>query len=160
LAAGDELLDAVEHITVAVAPRARAQLRGVGAGLRLGQGKAAQQLAARQRRQPALLLRAAAVAQQDGVDRAVGDADGGAHAAVAGRDFFQHQRQRQGVEPHTAQRLGHADAVATQGRQPLVGLFGEDVPLVPSSGVGPQLLEGEGAHGVADLQLVGGEQHG
>ena len=42
--AGDELLDPVEHIRIALAPRARRKRRGVGAGARLGQAIARKQL--------------------------------------------------------------------------------------------------------------------
>ena len=52
LAAGDELLDAIEHIAVTLAHGGGAQAGGVGAHVRLGQAEGAQHLAARQRRQP------------------------------------------------------------------------------------------------------------
>ena len=48
LARGDELLGAVEHVVVAVTPRAGLQVAGVGAGLRLGQAKQPSHLAAGQ----------------------------------------------------------------------------------------------------------------
>jgi hypothetical protein len=47
LAAGDELLDAVEHVVAAVAPRGRAQAAGLGADVRLGQAERAEHVAAR-----------------------------------------------------------------------------------------------------------------
>ena len=133
LAAGDELLDAVDHIVVAVLHRRGAQGRGVAAHMRLGQAERAQHLALRQRRQPLLFLRGVAVAHQDGVDRAVGHADRGAGAAVAGGDFFQHQRQRQVVEVGAAELLGHADAVGAQRGQALVRFLRESGAPCPSA---------------------------
>jgi hypothetical protein len=56
LAAGDELLAAVQDIMVAVAQGRRAQGGGVAARVRLGQGECTQQRAAGQRAQPAFLL--------------------------------------------------------------------------------------------------------
>ena len=88
--------------------------------------------ALRQRREPLLFLLRVAVAHQDGVDRAVGDTDDGAGAAVAGGDFFQHQRQRQVVQVGAAEFLGHADAVGAQCRQALVRVLRESGAPCPS----------------------------
>ena len=60
LAGGDELLDAVQHVVIAVALRARRDRAGVGADVRLGQAEAAEHVAARQRLQVLLLLRVGA----------------------------------------------------------------------------------------------------
>ena len=57
---GDEALAAVEHVLVALAPRLGAHRGRVGARARLGQRVGGQPLAARQARQPALLLLVAA----------------------------------------------------------------------------------------------------
>ena len=160
LATGDELLDAIQHIVIAVSDRCGAQGRGVAAHMRLGQAEGAEHLPLRQRREPVALLLRVAVAQQDGVDRAVGHADRCAGAAVAGSDFFQYQRQRHIVQPGAAQRFRHADAIGTQLRQALVDAFGKVVFLVPAGCVGPQLLLGKVAHRVADHFLVLGQQHG
>ena len=127
--------------------------------MRLGQAESAEHLALRQRREPVALLLGIAVAQQDGVDRAVGHADRRAGAAVAGSNLFQHQCQGQVVQPGSAQFFRYADAVGAQSRQALVCLFGEVVLLVPACGVGPQLLPGKVAHRVADHFLVLGQQH-
>ena len=54
--ARDELLDAVEHVVVAVAPRACLQRRRVGARARLGQAIAGDMLHAGELRQEALAL--------------------------------------------------------------------------------------------------------
>ena len=154
LAAGDELFDAVEHIAVAVLHRCRAQGRGVGADMRLGQTKRTQHPALCQRLEPLVLLRQVAVAHQNRVDRAVRDADRGAGAAITGGNFFQHQRQRQVVEIGATKFLGHTNTVGAERRQPLVRLLGKAVLLVPACGVGPQLGLGKCAHRVADHFLV------
>jgi hypothetical protein len=137
-----------------------AQGRGVTAHVRLGQTEGAEQLALRQRGQPLLLLRLVAVAHQDGVDRAVGHADGGAGAAITSGDFFEHQRQRQVVEVRTTVGFGHADAVGAECCQAPVHILREVVFLVPPGGVRPQLFLGKRAHRVADHFLVLGQQHG
>ena len=157
LAAGDELLDAVDDVAVALLHGGRSQGRGVRAHMRLGQAERAEHLALRQRREPLLLLRVVAVAHQDGVDRAVGHGNRGAGAAVAGGDFFEHQRQRQVVELGAAVFLGHADAVGAELGQALVHVLGEVVFLVPFRGVRPELFLGKGAHRVADHFLVLGQ---
>src|SRR3989344_358458 len=132
LATGDELLDAVDHIFVALLDGGGAQCGGVGTHMRLGQAKRTQHFAARQRREPVALLLCIAIAHEDGVDGAVGHADGRAGATITGGDFFQHQRQRHVVQVGTAELFGHADAVGTQCSQALVRLFGEVVFLVPA----------------------------
>ena len=162
LAAGDELLDAVDHVAVAVL--ALAVVRSAEASLPTCgsvRQNAPSSSPCASGVQPLLLLRVVAVAHQDGVDRAVGDADRGAGAAVAGGDLFQHQRQRHVVEAGAAVLLGHADAVGAQRRQALVRLAaGRCARWSQRGGVGPQLLLRERAHGVADHFLVGGQQHG
>ncbi len=143
LARGDELLGAVEHIVIAVAARAGAQVGGVGAGLRLGQRKAADPFAARKLRQEALLLLLGAEFQdRHAADRAV-DAHDGRARPVAGGDFleghgigdgagvraaigFRHQHAEQAEFAHLLQLLAwerHAIAVAVgrTRRQPLAG---------------------------------------
>ena len=127
--------------------------------MRLGQAKRAQHVAARQRREPLLLLRGIAVAYQDGIDRAIGDADHGARATIASSDLFQHQSQRQVIELHAAVFLRHANAIRAQRRQALVCLFGKGMFLVPARSVRPQFVLRKFAHCVADGLLVGGEEH-
>ena len=157
LAAGDELLYAVDDVIAPVLDRRGAQGRSVGADMRLGQAERAQHLAARQGGEPLLLLRRVAVAHEDGVHRAVGHADGGAGAAVTGRDFFQHQRQAEVVQPRAAVFLGHADAVSAQRGQALVDIFGEVVLFVPAGGVGGDFGLHKLAHGIAHHVLVWGQ---
>ena len=128
--------------------------------MRFGQAKGAQHLATRQRHQPLLFLRLGGIAQQNGVDRAVGDTDGGAGAAVAGSDFFQHQRERQVIQVGAAVGFWHANAVCPQCRKATVRVFGEMMLFVPARGMGPELLLREVTHRVADHFLVLGQQHG
>ena len=56
--------------------------------MRFCQTKQAQQFALCQTCEPFLLLCIVAITHEDGVHRAVGDADGGAHTAIACRNFF------------------------------------------------------------------------
>ena len=79
--------------------------------------------------------------------------------AVTGRDFFQHQSEREVVEVGTAKLFGHADAVGAQRGQALVGLAWKVVFLVPARGIWPQLGLRKVAHRVADHFLVLGQQH-
>ena len=114
LARGDELLDAVQHIVVAVKRRGRAQAGRVGADVRLSQTERAKHLAARERHQPLLLLRLAREAHHDRADGAVVDRHHRAGAAIASGDFLKDDRQRRVVEPGTAVLVGHGDAVAAE----------------------------------------------
>ena len=127
--------------------------------MRLGQAEGAQHLALGQWAQPLLLLLGIAVFHQDGVDRAVGHADDGAGAAVACRNFFQHQRQAQIVHARAAQLLRHADTIGAQRGQALVHILGKVMVLVPARSVGGNLLAHKVAHGVADHFLVLVQQH-
>ena len=87
-ATGDELFHTIEHVCIAFARGRCSDGRCIRAHVRFSQTKQAQQLALRQTREPFLLLRVVAVAHEDGVDWTVGDADGGAHTAIACRNFF------------------------------------------------------------------------
>ena len=127
--------------------------------MRLGQAERAQHFATRQGREPVALLLRVAVAHEDGVDRAVGHADGGAGAAVARSDFLQHQRQRHVIQPGATVLLGHANAVSPQLRQPLVHVAREMVLLVPAGRMGGDLFAHEVTHGVAHHGLVLRQQH-
>ena len=113
----------------------------------------------RQRCEPLLLLRCIAVTHQDGIDRAVGHADGGAGAAITGGDFFNHQRQRQVVKVGAAPLFRHTDAVSTQRGQTFVRLNRKVVLFVPARGMWPQFGFGKVAYRVADHRLVLCEQH-
>ena len=127
--------------------------------MRLGEAKRAQHLALGQRREPLLLLRRIAIAHQDGIDRAIGDADHRTGTAIASSDLFQHQSQRQIVKLHAAVFLRNANAIRAQRRQALVRLFGESVLLVPARGVRPQFVLRKFAHRIANGFLVGSEEH-
>ena len=154
LAAGDELLGAVDDVFVAFLHRGGADGGSIGAHVRLGQAEGAEDVAAGSGHQPLLLLRLVAVLHQDGVVGAVGHGDGRAGAAVTGRDFFQHQGQRDIVQTGAAVFFRHANAISTQLGQALVRFLGEAVLLVPLGGVRPQLFLGKGAYRFADHLLV------
>mmetsp|Transcript_5031 Transcript_5031/g.18550 ORF Transcript_5031/g.18550 Transcript_5031/m.18550 type:complete len:563 (+) Transcript_5031:3103-4791(+) len=160
LATGDELLDAVEHVVVAVAHGRRAQAAGLGAHMRLGQAERAEHVAARQGFEEALLLVVVAEGHQDGANRAVVDADHRAGAAVAGGDLFEDDGQGQIVQAGAIPLGGHGHAIAAQGGQALELLGREVVGLVPGGGMGRDLGLHEGADGVLHGEVVFGEEHG
>ena len=93
--AGDEALDAVDDVVVAVAHRDRAHAARIGAGVGLGLGEAGLQLAAH-RRQQILFLHLAFERIQNGAHRRPGNA---AHAARRqrnrARQFLLDDRARQ-----------------------------------------------------------------
>ncbi|MNL28409.1 hypothetical protein D3C87_1500500 [compost metagenome] len=160
LAAGDELLHAVEHVVVAIAPGGGAQRGGVRADVRLGQAERAQHLAARQRRQPLLLLRVVGEGHQHAAHRAVVHADDGGGAAVPGGNFLEDQRQRQVVEPRPAQLFRHGHAIAAQRGQFLVHGLRKGLVAVPLRRLRGDDVLRELPHGIADHFLFGSQQHG
>ena len=131
LATGDELLDAIDHVAVALFGGRGAQRAGVRPDMGFGQAESAQHLSTCQRCQPLFLLRVAAVAHQNGIDGAIGHADGCTGAAIACGNFFQHQGQAGVIQPRATQGLGHANAVGPQLGQALVRRFGKGVVTVP-----------------------------
>ena len=159
LAAGDELLDAVDDVVATIAHGRCTQRRGIAAHMGLGQAEGPQHLALRQRTQPLLLLAGIAVLHEDGIDRAIGHADDGTGAAIASGNFLEHQRQAHIVQARTAEFLGHADAIGTERGQSLVHALGELVLFVPARGVGCDLLAHKIAQSVADHFLVLIQQH-
>jgi hypothetical protein len=160
LPGGDELLDAAEDVVVAVAVGARRDRAGVGAYVRLGQAEAAQRLAARQRNQPAGLLRVGAVGVDRSAHHRVLHADDGARRAVAGGDFLERQREGHVVHAGAAPALGHDHSQRAQFAQRREFRARKVVFAVPARRVGRELLLRERAHGVADQGLFFGQQHG
>jgi hypothetical protein len=71
-----------------------------------------------------------------------------------------HQGEGEVVQACAAQLFGHANAVGAERGQTFVHLVREDFFFVPLGGVGPELLLSKVAYGVANHDLVGGEQHG
>ena len=161
LATGDELLDAVEHVGVAVFDTGGGGLQATGfaAHVRFGQAEGAELLAARQRHQETLPLLGVAVGHEDGTDGAVVDADHGAGGAVAGGDLFQDDGQRQVVEPGAVPLVRHGHAVAAQVGQAAQRGGGEGVALVPRRGVRRHFGLHIGAHGILHGAVVIGQQH-
>ena len=159
LTTGNELLDAIDHIAIAIFHRRRLERRGIRAHVRLGQTKRAKHLALRQRLQPFLLLSVIAKIQKDGVHRAIGHADGGAGAAITRRNFFQHQSQRDVIQIRTAKLFGHADAVSAQRGQAYMRFTREVMILIPARSMRPKLVFRELAHCIANHFLVGIENH-
>ena len=157
LAAGDELLDALQHIAVTLTGGRGAQSRGIGPDMGFGEAKGTEHVSLRQGHQPLLLLFGIAVAHQDGIHRAIGDADGGAGATVAGRNFLQHHRQGQVIQACAALGFWHANAVSPQLGQATVHLFGKGVLFVPACGLRPQLVLGKSPNGIPNHFLVRGQ---
>ena len=159
LAAGDELLDAVEHVMVAVAPRGGAQRRRVAARLRLGQRKRTEHAAGSQRLEPLFFLRVVRIGHAYAAHRAIVDRDDGRGAAIAGRDFLDHDRQREIVEAGAAELFRHRDAEHAELRELLQRFAREAALAVPCGGVRSELLLREVAQRVADHLVLVGQDH-
>ena len=108
--------------------------------MRLGQAKHAEHVALRQGREPLFFLSQIAIAHQNGIDRAVGHADGCTGAPVARRDFFNDHSQCQVVEVGPTKLFGNANAVSAQFSQAFVYFFGKVMLFVPPRGMRPKLL--------------------
>jgi len=160
LAAGDELLDAVEHIAVTVARRGGAQAVGLRAHVRLGETEGPQHLAARQRHQPLPLLRIAGPGHEQRAHGAVVDAHHGGSRAVAGGDLLEDEREAQIVQPRAAPFGGHGHAVAAERGQALQFFLRKVRLAVPARGMRRDVVLHERAHRVLDRDMVFAEQHG
>ena len=145
---------------VAVAPGAGLQRGGVGAGLGLGQGEAADPFAAGEPGQEALLL----FRRPEFHDGAAGDrimhADDGRAGAVARRDFLQHAGigDRANVEAAKFLRRGHAQKTKFAHRLEFIG--GEAMLAVAIGRSRRQLVAGETPRHVPDFALRLVQQHG
>ena len=156
-AAGDEGLGAVEHVSVAVAARARRKVGGVRAGVRLGQAVAGEMLHAAELGQEFLALGLAA----EGVDhpgRHVVDRDVSGGRGAALRQLLENQR---GIEPgqrRAADVLLDGDAAEAERGRLAQGLHGEGFVFVPVARVRSHLLAREGPRGRLEGPLLGGER--
>ena len=143
-----------------LAHRARLEVGGVGAGVRLGQAEGAQDLAARQRLQPFLLLLGRAVGQQRRAVGRVVDAHHRRQPAVGRRDLLerQHVGHHVGARPAPLGRHRHAHEaepahLGEQRARDLAGGF-------PGADMRQHLLAREGAGGVADQGVFFSKDHG
>ena len=118
-AAGDELLDAVEYVGIAVTRGGGAQGRGVAAGMGLGQAERAKHIALRQRPQEFFLLGRRRIHHRDAAHRTIVDRHHGRRTAITGGDFFQHQRQRHVIQAGSAERFRHRDTIGAERSQSL-----------------------------------------
>ena len=147
---GDPGLGAVDDVVVAVAHRAGAQGREVGAGVGLGEDRGRQDLAARDLGQVFLLLRLGAADQ----DQFGGDLRAGAERAdadIAARQFLRHDAHRDLAEPHAAVILGDGEAEHAHRAQTRDHLERDvGVGAVPVLGMRDDLGVGEAAHLAAD----------
>ncbi|MCY1350752.1 hypothetical protein D9M69_369940 [compost metagenome] len=154
LAGGDELLGAVQHVMIAVAARAGAQVAGIGTGLGLGEGEGADHLARGQRLQEALLLLLAAVFENGHAAHRIVHAHDRGAGAVTGGDLLQGHGVGEVAGGRAAPLLGHQHAEKAQLGHLAQCLGREAVFAVPGLGEGFQPLLGELAGHVADLDFV------
>ena len=157
--AGDERLDAVEHVPAAGGTRGGVQREGVEQRVRLhDRQRRGRDVLAHERGQVGGLLLGVAPQAERGRDRGRGQAgDGDAHVALGQRLAHQHGGGRGALRHGTAELLGDAD----HGQAELVGLteqlIGCGTRRVGLAGDGPQPGEREVARGAAQqLLLVGG----
>ena len=159
LAAGDELLDAVQHVLAAVAQRRRLQAVGLRADVRLGEAERAEHVAARERLQPLLLLRIVRPRHQDRADRAVVDADDRRGRAVAGGDLLEDDGEREVVEAGAVELGRHRDAVAAERGEALQLGLREVAVAVPLRRVRRDAVLHVAANRVLHGDVVGVEDH-
>ena len=158
LAAGDELLHAVEDIMIALALRARGDRACVRSRMRFGQTEASEQPALRQRLEEIVLLRVARIAVENIAHQGLYAGDGRGRA-VAGGDFLQGQRERDVIQPRAAPLLGNGDAEQAHRRHLVQRIFRKRAIAIPARGIGGEAFGGEGAHRVADHSLFLAEDH-
>ena len=106
--AGDELLDAVEHVSIPVAPGARGQRRGVGAGAGLGQAVTRDQIHAGEARQIAAFELRRAEPVDDPGDHVV-DGEERRHGRATGRQRLEDQRRVEAGHAAAAMLLAHVN---------------------------------------------------
>ena len=138
LAAGDELLLALEDPIRARPPRPAAQRPGVGAGLRFGERKGAQYLAPGHGRQPACLLRVAPEIED----------------WLAGQSVL--NRKHRGAGRVCRGDLLHDEGVLQAGPANAIKLFGQQEPQEALRRHGCGLCGGIGAAAVP-LRRTGGD---
>ena len=154
LPTGDEDLLARDPVGVALANGPGLLVRGVRAGIRLGQGETAELLSAGERGEEApLLVVVSELLAHQGVVHREDDAGVGAHS----RDLLDHDRVGDRVHPGAPVLGGHRDP----GQAELARLR-KDVPrklagLVDPGRAGPDDLLGELAHRREEESLVLGE---
>ncbi len=160
LARRDELLGSIEHVVIAVAPGAGAQAAGIGAGLRFGEGKGADLLAARQRAKEIALLLVVAETQDGHATHRVVHAHDGRAGAVTGGDLLQRHGIGQVARVAAAPLLRHQHAEETE-RGHLADRLGRVTVLAaPLFGEGLQALPGELPGHLGDRALILIGQHG
>ena len=157
LSAGDEHLLPGDPVGVALAHGPGLLVARVRAGVRLGQGEAAELLAAGEGRQEALLLVLVAELLDRVADERVVDREDDAHVGADPRDLLDHDRVRHHVHPGAAVlgRHGHAGEAELARRAEEV--LRELARLVDDGGPRPHDLFGEGADRVPEELLLLGE---
>src|SRR6266536_114560 len=154
LPAGDEHLLAGDPVDVAVANRPRFLVRGIGAGVRLGQSKAAELLAAGERNQePFLLLRVAELLNRVAHERVV-DRKNDPRVRADPGDLLDHDRVRNGVHPGAAVFGRDRDAGEPQRARLREDVAGELARLVDRGRAGLDDVFGELPDGGKEERLV------
>jgi hypothetical protein len=158
VAEADRGLLAVEHVALAVAPRAQRQVRGIRAAARLGQAERADRLAGDQLRHPGTRQLGRCIARDDLAHQRreqlhVGDVE------VAVRDRLDDQPGGDAALAQPAERFGQVDADEAEGAH-LAAQRTVDAGLALALLIaGPQALAGEPARDVVQGLLVFGQQH-
>ncbi|MNI24005.1 hypothetical protein D3C73_776100 [compost metagenome] len=153
LARSDELLCAVDHVMITIAPCACLEVRGVGTGLRFGQRKTADPLAGRKTRQKALLLFfRPEFEDRHAADRTVDTHDRRARS-VAGGDFLHRRSIGEHAGIGTAIGIRHQHAEQPERTHFLQFLARKPVLAVPFRSARRQPLAGKTAGHFADLLL-------
>jgi hypothetical protein len=151
--AGDELLDAIEHVIVAAAARSRRERRGVGARARLGQAVARDQFHVGEARQIAAFELRRAEAFDDPGNHIMDRQERG-DAWIASRQSLEDQRRVETGHAAAAMLFADVDCSHAQGRRLAENVGGKVLLLVPAKRVRRQALIGERFRHVADGEMI------
>src|SRR5206468_2838410 len=154
---GDPHLPAAEYPRVAVALRARAQLRRVASDLGLGEAEAADDLALAQRGKPPLLLLLRAEFEDGHLDERDLDGERRAHRRVRAPDLLGDEGVRDEVETDATVFLRHRSAEQTERRHLSEHVLGEDLAPIALARSRRDLLVREILRELADRLLLGSE---
>ena len=155
--AGDELLDAVEHVIRPVPPGARRQRRGVGAGAGLGQAIAGDELHAGEPGQIAAFQLRRAEAVDDPGDHVV-DREERRHGRATGRQRLEDQRRVEAGHAAAAMLVADVNRRHAERRGLAQDVDRKMLGLVPAKRVRRDALVGEGFRHVADGEMVCGQR--
>ncbi len=159
LAAGDELLAAGDDVVVALPPRPRCEIAGIGPALRLGEAEGGEHAPLGHRSQEALFLFVRAVEiERRAADRVVAAHDGRA-GGIAGGDLLERERERDDIGTGTAPFLGHRHAEEAETPHLPHGFLREARVAVPFGRARHEPLARELAREVPGHRLLHGRCH-